>query len=514
MPERMYSTYQVADLLGATPSEVGEWIRKQWLPVKHYADGPARISETGLIQFLKQRGVDIEAVMAKVVVREAQSERDWEEVHEGQVVPASAVGPPLLEALPAAGPSDAADTAKSAEAPKPADGPSPADAAARVAEAIMKDAAARHASHIHLEFGRNGLALRLRIDGVLHDKLNFSRRLPRALGPWVVERFVELAGADPAQRQRPQAGSFFHSVDGREIDFHISACPTLHGEKLLVRLLERRRALPDLAQLGLDAPDQRSIQRVLAEPAGLILVAGPPRSGTTTTLLAMLETLVSPERNVVAVEDSAALEVEGLVQSCPAGDFTFAEAVQASAAQDADAIMVGGIVEPGVARAAVKAAAGGRLVLGAMRAHSAPASAGALLAMGVGPELLSSVLLAVIAQRLLRKLCDDCKCRADPPKKLLEELALRPRELGSATYAARGCPRCSKTGYSGRTGVFSVLEMDQAISALLRGGADVGTMERAALRHGMKPLRQAALEKVRAGVTSLEEVARILVRKA
>lgn len=500
MPERLYSSYQVADLLGAAASEVSEWIRRGWLSAERDGDGAVRISEHALVAFLKQRGIDIEAVMAQVVAGESRPRRDVEDIHEAQVVSAWPAQPPLLESLPAVEP---------AAAVGPADASASAEAAAKVAQAVIKDAVARRASHIHLNLGPDGLTLRLRIDGVLHDKDNFSRRLPRALGPWVVERFEALAGAGAVRGRGPRDGRFVHSVDGREMGLHLSACPTLNGEKLVIHLLERLRELPQLDRLGLDAQDEGTIRRALAEPAGLVLAAGPACSGTTTTLLAMLGALPVGEREIAVIEDSVEVRADGVVQSLPGAGLSYAEALRAFAAQDADVIVVGRIGSPAVARAAVEAALG-RLVLGAVRAGGAAAAAGALLEMGVEAEALSSALIAVVAQRLVPRLCDQCKRKAAPPAGLLKEMGLPREELGAPAFAARGCPRCSRSGYSGRTGVFSVLKMDQALAALLRSGAGVEAIQQAASRHGAKPLRQAALEKVRAGVTSLEQIASVV----
>ncbi len=507
MPERTYSLYQVADLLGSTTAEVSGWIRQGWLSAERAPEGAVRVTEQALARFFRERGIDLESLLPEAAASQGPEREAQQDLHEGEVVSVSALGPPQPAEPSADRPDDPGKESK------PADPAACAAAAERVAQAVLEDALARSASHIHLELGPGGLSLRMRIDGAMHERPGFRRRLPRALAPMVAGRFLELAGGGSILGPRPFLGSFTQRVGEKEVVFDLSAFPTLQGQKLVLAVHQRRRALPELAELGLSGAEESLIRRMLAQPAGLVLVAGPPRSGITTTLLAMLAASAAPDHNVVVIEDSLDPQTEGLVQSHATAGFTFADGVRAFAAQDADVVVVGQLREPALARAAVEAAAG-RLVLAGLCAPGAASSAGKMLAMDIQLGLFSAVLLGIVAQRLLRLLCGECKSPQVPSDELLEQLGLRREEVGAKVFAAGGCPRCLGSGYLGRTGVFSVLAMDQAFAALLRGGADQTALERAALRHGMRSLPQAAAEKVRAGLTSLEEIARVLSYKA
>jgi len=493
VPERLFNTYQVADLLGKTPGTVLEWMKKGLLPFERLGEeGPARISEKSLIQFLEQHGGDIEAVMAKLALRGGNND------------PQPAGKPPAVEdQLPPGDPLPAAEQQARGAA---------ADPATQLVEAILHDAVSRGASDIHLEPRPDGLNLRLRIDGVLHEKANFKARLPAVLVPRLIRQLKLLAGTDEAETARPRTGGFKRSIEGRQVDFRLATCPMRHGERAVIHVIDPLRGMQELSQLGLSDADEALVGELLAEPYGLIVVSGPPRSGRATTLRAFVGAMNSRERNIITIEKSAEAPIEGINQSQvdPASGYTFAEAVEASRAQDADVIVLAEISNPQTAAAALTAAAEGRMVLAAMHARNQTAATAMLLQIEPEPWTLASTLLAVIATRTLRKLCENCKQQAEPSEELLGELDLSPRQLDCPIFTHGGCSRCSGSGYSGRTGLFSILRVDETIAALLRQNPSAAAIDRAAQKSGMKSLWQAGLQKVRDGITSLEELARIM----
>lgn len=536
MAERLYTTRQVADLLGATPGTVDDWVRRGWLTSELLPQGNLRVSESGLVRFLKDRGVDLEAVFAATIVRDAQKQAPPQP---------KAAEPPPTPAPPAARPSDAAAappppasdppaprTAPHAETPPAAQAAEPRRAApaedaplpeteaaaksvpataARVLDAILQDAVTRQASAVHLDTGRDGLSLRLRVNGQLREKPNFRPRLPQALGPALVARFKTMAGLDPAESRRAQDGSFPARINGHEYQVRVSVCPTVNGESLVVHFRDLHAARPTLEGLGLSEQDLETVRQMLAEPSGLVLVTAPPR-GTGATLAAMAAAVVESGRRLVAVEMTAEIEIPAAIRTrpFPEAGYTSAAAVRAIMAQDAEAILIEDIRDRATAQAAVDAALAGHLVLGGLATRSTSVDPLALLAPEVDAFALARTLLGVTVQRTVRKVCAACRATTHPSHDLLDRLGLRPEDNGFLTYTGRGCSRCGQTGLEGETNLFSVLRVDSRIARLIREGAGSHAIEEAGRQVGMATLRDAAIETVHAGEVSLEEAVRTL----
>jgi len=540
MPERLYSTYQVARLLGESPQTVADWMQKGWLPFKKLPGGLVRIPGMGLIHFLKERGIDLNEVMTKIAQRDGQSE------------PAGAAPEPVPAAVPAPGPSVAVEAVADAESavhrpeakmpsrapidPGPREAPdppdqdlteappveqaasppkegametiSPVDAASQVARALLSDAAARGAGDIHLESRPDGISLRLRIDGVLQDKPSFKVRLPAGIAPKLVAHFKSLTGLNPAQTRLPQAGPFAFQANGREVRCELACLPTIHGERLTIRL---RDAAPvqDLSALGLDAAEQAQWRHLVAEPGGIILVIGHARSGKDLTLRALAAELNTPERSVATIERSVLAAVPGLVQCRVdrAAGLRFAEAMRALADCDGDAIMTDDIPDPATGLALMDAAEGGKIVLAGMNVRGPVEAVAMLLEMNLEPWPLSMTLRAIIQPRIVRRLCADCRKQVVPSPDVLSRLALRLEEVNFPVYCPQGCTRCAG-GYRGTTGLFSVTRVEGPVARAIRLGAPEN-LPSAVGSSGTKPLRQVALGKLRAGVTSLEELERV-----
>lgn len=542
MLERLFSTYQIADLLGASHGAVINWIEKGWLPVKHLPGKQVRISEKGLVRFLKERGIDMNAIMAKVAASEGQGSGGMESMNAS---PSKGPDIPLPDelrvdtAIDATFPEAAAvseedsvlkpllvkvESSAPEEFPSPQEPPSsgpavddeaapavakPVDPAVQVADALLEDAAARRVSHIHLDSVPDGLSLRVRIDGVLYERANFKSRLPKELAPRLIAHFKGLAGLEAAETDRPQEGRFGFTVDGREMDLRLTTCPTVYGQRLVIHLLERDEGISALPQLGFAKEDLSRLEVMLDGRCGLILVTGLPGSGRATTLRAMLAGIDAAGRSLIAVESSGETRIEGVSRISVDDGFTSAEALGGLGGQDADVIMVDDITDGSAMSAAVAAALAGRLVLAGLFARSTAVVLEMMLESAKRWPL-ASALLGVISQRTVRRICPECRREVTPTADLLDRLNIRADDVNFPICRGDGCDACSRTGYSGRTGLFSLLPADGAVAAAMRSGAGADEIEIAAERAGMKSLRRAGLDKVRAGITSLEEIARVL----
>ncbi|MGH6813559.1 MAG: GspE/PulE family protein, partial [Methylocella sp.] len=357
---------------------------------------------------------------------------------------------------------------------------------------------------------RNGLVVRMRVDGLLRAVAAPANALPQAL----ISRIKILAGLNIAERRLPQDGAARQKVARSEIDIRVATMPAQHGESAVIRLLPRDRGLLDVAKLGLSIADERIVRRLLSLPHGLIVVTGPTGSGKTTTLATMLSMLNDPSRKILTIEDPVEYEIQGVNQSQvkPAIGLTFATAMRAFVRQDPDVIMVGEVRDAETANIAVHAALTGHLVLTTLHTENAAAAVPRLLDLGVEGFLLKSTLRAVIAQRLVRILCDRCK-----RKRILTsgDLAADPRfdalglRSGDCVHEPTGCERCGGAGYRGRNGVFEVLELKDEVYDLVGPHADARAIDLAARRSGMTTMVEDAVAKCRAGVTSAAEVLRV-----
>ena len=377
----------------------------------------------------------------------------------------------------------------------------------RAVNDLLEKALELRASDIHIEPFRPGLVVRMRVDGLLRAVAAPANALPQAL----ISRIKILAGLNIAERRLPQDGAARLKVGRSEIDIRVATMPSQHGESAVIRLLPRDRGLLDLAKIGLLSKDEKLMRQLLALPHGLIVVTGPTGSGKTTTLATVLSLLNEPSRKILTVEDPVEYEIQGVNQSQvkPPIGLTFAAAMRAFVRQDPDVIMVGEVRDPETANISVHAALTGHLVLTTLHTETA-AAVPRLLDLGVEGFLLKSTLRAVIAQRLVRILCDRCK-----KKRILESagLAADPRyevlgfKAGDCVHEPAGYERCGGIGYRGRCGVFEMLELKDEVYELVRPGADARTIDLAARRAGMTTMVESR-NAARAS-TSASEVLRV-----
>ena len=375
----------------------------------------------------------------------------------------------------------------------------------RFVNAIVQQAVREGASDLHLEPDESSFRIRLRVDGVLRE---VSIQAKSLYAP-VVSRVKILASLDIAERRLPQDGRIRTSVLGRDFDLRVSTFPTIHGENVVMRLLERSGALIGLNELGLAPAPLAVLERMIHRPNGIVLVTGPTGSGKTTTLYASIHRINTVERNIVTLEDPVEYHLGSIRQTQvdPDAGLTFARGLRALLRQDPDVIMVGEVRDNETAEISVRSALTGHLVLSTLHTNDAAGALPRLLDMGLEPFLLSSAMLGVVAQRLVRRVCEKCKQPITPPDEVASELGLDPRH--GDYVQGRGCRHCGQTGYRGRLGIFEVLEVDEEIQALVASRAPAEEMARAARRAGMVTLREDAVRKAARGKTTLEEVLRV-----
>jgi general secretion pathway protein E len=375
---------------------------------------------------------------------------------------------------------------------------------------LIERAVELRASDIHIEPFRSGLTVRMRVDGMLRAMPAPPGVMPQAL----VSRIKILAGLNIAERRLPQDGAARLRVGRSEIDVRVATMPTQHGESAAVRLLPRDRGLLELSKLGLSSHDESVLKKLLALPHGMIVITGPTGSGKTTTLATMLSILNETSRKILTIEDPVEYEIPGINQSQvkPSIGLTFATALRAFVRQDPDVIMVGEIRDAETANIAIHAALTGHLVLTTLHTETAAAAVPRLLDLGVEGFLLKSTLRAVIAQRLVRLLCDRCKTQR---KLAADDLARDPRygvvgfASGDVVHEACGCERCGASGFRGRGGVFEVLEIAGEVRNLIGSHTDANMLDQAAIKAGMTTMLDDAIAKCRAGVTTVPETLRV-----
>ena len=364
------------------------------------------------------------------------------------------------------------------------------------------------ASDIHIEPFEKQLRLRYRVDGVLYD----STAPPKGLQSAIASRIKIMASLDIAERRLPQDGRFRIKVAGRDVDLRVSVLPTVHGEKIVMRVLDKGTLNLNLESLGLPADDLVKFRNAIDAPHGMILMTGPTGSGKTSTLYAVLTQLNTSDVNIVTVEDPVEYQMLGVnqVQVKPEIGLTFAGGLRSILRQDPDIVMVGEIRDSETADIAVKAALTGHLVLSTLHTNDAPGAIARLVDMGIEPFLVSSSLLMVCAQRLLRKVCPHCKEAFKVPPDVTTRLGMTAEELSGNTYfRGRGCSRCKDTGFLGRMAILEVLSMTNALRELILHDTSAKALKDLALKEGLKTLRMAGLEKAKAGLTSLDEVLRV-----
>jgi type IV pilus assembly protein PilB len=385
----------------------------------------------------------------------------------------------------------------------------------RLVNSVIFQAAEDGASDVHFEPLEDALLVRFRVDGVLHE----VQRIPKRMAPGVTTRLKVLAKLDIAERRKPQDGriSLNAAAAGRTLDVRVATLPTVEGESIVMRLLDKSKKAPTLQELGMSDEMRMTLEELIRKPTGALLVTGPTGSGKSTTLYAALTEINRPEINIITVEDPVEYRLSGVnqVQINQKAGLTFATALRSILRSDPDVVMVGEIRDGETAKISIEAALTGHLVLSTLHTNDAPQALTRLGEMGVEPFLIGAAVSAVVAQRLARKLCTHC-CEMYTPS--VDELmkARVSREVAAASdgmvfYRKKGCPRCNQTGYKGRIGVYQLLTMSEQLETLAVTKASREDIERAAIGEGMRTLWDDGLAKVAAGLTSIEELARVSI---
>ncbi len=371
---------------------------------------------------------------------------------------------------------------------------------------ILAQAVKEKASDIHIEPFHTALKLRYRVDGELLP----AESPPKALQLAITSRMKILAGLNIAERRLPQDGRFRVRVMGKDVDLRISILPTAHGEKIVIRILDKTSLSGGIDQLGMDQETLEKFRKAIDAPHGMILVTGPTGSGKTTTLYSVLHELNNPQYNIVTVEDPIEYELMGVNQVAVRSDIglDFSSALRSILRQDPDIVMVGEIRDNETADIAVKAALTGHQVLSTLHTNDAAGAITRLDDMGIEPFLISSSILMTCAQRLVRRVCPNCKDEFKPEPELLERLALRDRE-NTVFYRGSGCDRCKGRGYVGRVAIIEALTVTETIRRLVIKRASAAVIKNQAMNEGMKTLRKVGIEKALEGITTLEEVWRV-----
>src|SRR6266513_547325 len=385
----------------------------------------------------------------------------------------------------------------------------------RLVNSIIFQAAEDGASDVHFEPQEDALAVRLRIDGVLHE----VQRIPKRMMAGVTTRLKVLAKLDIAERRKPQDGriSLNAAAAGRMLDIRVATLPTVEGESVVMRLLDKSKRPPTLEELGLSDEMRKTLEEVVSRPTGALLVTGPTGSGKSTTLYAALAEINNPEINIITVEDPVEYRLGGInqVQINQRAGLTFAAALRSILRSDPDVVMVGEIRDPETAKISIEAALTGHFVLSTLHTNDAPGALTRLNEMGVEPFLTGSAVTGVLAQRLARKLCTHCCEMYTPSANELIEARVAPDVAaasdGTVLYRKRGCPRCGQTGYRGRIGIFQLLTMNETLAELAVRKASRDEIEREAMAAGMRTLWDDGIAKVAAGLTSIEELARVTI---
>jgi len=373
---------------------------------------------------------------------------------------------------------------------------------------VLREAINRKASDIHVEPYEKVFRVRLRIDGALSELLKPPLKLKNA----VVSRLKIMSRLDIAERRLPQDGRIKLKLGkGRDMDFRVSVLPTLFGEKVVLRLLDKSNLQLDMTKLGFEEVPLRHFKEAIHKPYGMVLVTGPTGSGKTTTLYSALSELNEPDVNISTAEDPVEFNLHGInqVQMHEEIGLTFASSLRSFLRQDPDILMVGEIRDFETAEIGVKAALTGHLVLSTLHTNDAPQTINRLLNMGIEPFLVASSVLCIIAQRLSRKVCNNCRQEIDPPAEALRDLGVKMEEIGVfPVYEGKGCSVCGNTGYKGRVALYEVMPITDEIKELILAGASAVELKREAVRLGMDTLRMAGVKKLKQGITTIAEVAR------
>lgn len=384
---------------------------------------------------------------------------------------------------------------------------------AKIVTTILEYAIKSRASDVHIEPQETRTRVRYRIDGILNEKL----ALPRSVHDAVVSRIKILSDMKLDERRIPQDGRFNFKMNEEEVDLRVSSLPTVHGEKVVMRLLKKTGGIPDLPELGLTGSSLRNLELAITRPHGIVLVTGPTGSGKTTTLYSVLTRLNTNKVNIVTLEDPVEYEVIGLnqVQVNPTAGLTFASGLRSFLRQDPNIILVGEIRDGETMNLAVQAALTGHLVFSTLHTNNASTAIPRLLDLGAEPFLIASVLTAVEAQRIVRKICTSCKISYSPPPDIVTDIKkilgkLYPQDLQELIlYKGKGCKECNNSGYLGRIGIYETIMVTSAIAKMVLERSSAENIEKQAVSEGMITMYQDGYLKVLNGITTLEEVLRV-----
>jgi general secretion pathway protein E len=377
----------------------------------------------------------------------------------------------------------------------------------RYVNAIIFKASSERASDVHIEPYEDRLKVRFRVDGVLYDVASEDK----SFQPAIISRVKVMAGLNIAEKRLPQDGRIGLKIAGKDVDIRVSTVPTQFGERIVMRLLDKSGAVLDIAQLGIEDSNLKLLTKLLQKPNGIVLVTGPTGSGKTTTLYACLTNINKPDLNILTVEDPIEYQLDGVgqMQVNSKIDFTFASGLRAILRQDPDVVMVGEIRDGETAEIAIQASLTGHLVLSTLHTNDSAGAVTRLVDMGVEPFLVSSSLLAVVAQRLVRRLCKQCKVPGEITDEEIRELGIDPTKVTSRQIFRPGntqCPTCQGTGYTGRLGIHEILVIDDDVRAQILQRMDSNSIRTSAIKRGFSTLRMDGARKVFMGHTSVEEV--------
>ena len=378
----------------------------------------------------------------------------------------------------------------------------------RLLNLILSEAIQQGASDIHFEPFENDLKVRYRIDGVLQSR----HSPPREYQGQLITRIKVLAKLDIAEHRLPQDGRIKLKMGGREIDFRVSTVPVSNGERIVMRILDKGNVVVGLDQLGMLPSTADAFNRLISLSEGIVLVTGPTGSGKTTTLYSALCEIYDEETNIMTIEDPVEYKLKGIAQIAirPKIGLTFAQGLRHILRQDPDVVMIGEIRDTETAEIAIQASLTGHLVLSTLHTNDAPSAIPRLIDMGVEPYLLSSTVVGVLAQRLVRRVCPDCRERYTPSEEELQELGLDSEQLnGGSLYRGRGCSHCFDSGYKGRHGIYELMLINSALQSHIAKNADATELRKLAVEQGMITLREHGAHLVRAGVTTVSEVLRV-----
>jgi len=371
----------------------------------------------------------------------------------------------------------------------------------RLLNSILFQAVKERASDIHLEPFERELEVRFRIDGLLYKMLSPPKVIQEAL----TSRVKIMSGLNIAEKRLPQDGRIRVKVAGRDVDIRVSLIPTFFGERVVLRLLDKQRGILNLREIGLSKENDAFMERILSRTSGIVLVTGPTGSGKTTTLYAALSQINSPEKNIITVEDPIEYQLKGVgqIQVNPKIDLTFANGLRSILRQDPDIVMIGEIRDAETAEIAMQASLTGHLVLSTLHTNDAATAVTRLIDMGIEPFMVASSLSAVLAQRLVRVICPNCK-ESYTPDRIYPGVELPP-----LLYRGRGCDKCFNLGTIGRIGIYELLPIDAELCSMIIRQAPAGAIKEYAVSKGMRTLREDGLDKARAGITTIEEVLRV-----